>query len=222
MRRPASYGGVWENRRRYDRGAPGGSVVGDDPVDGRDPTGLATTCTPTGCVTTADTYNPARSTGQTALATPEMRAAGEAGKGQVAVTSGDREKLGFVVKEPNGTLAVQTAKAQTGDTDTGSTARATNPAGATAGIHGHIDSGENASNGMVDDPRSNGGYGDTQSLKAGLPMGTVSQGQVGWHEIQNGQLQFSYPKGALNSMQTREIQKNLNTEQQKFQTAPQQ
>ena len=146
-----------------------------------------------------------------------MRAAGEAGKGQVAVTSGDKEKVGFVIKEPNGTLAVQSAKAQTGATDTGSTARVTIPPGAVAGIYGHIDSGENASNGMVDDPRSNGGFGDTGSLKAGLPMGTVSQGQVGWHEIHNGQLQFSYPKGAMSSAQTREIQKNLNAEQQKFQ-----
>jgi RHS repeat-associated protein len=117
------------------------AYVGDDPVNHGDPTGMATTCNQTGCVTTADTYNPARSTGQTATASPDIRAAGEAGKGQVAVRSGDSEKLGFVVKGPDGKLVVQTANAQTADTATGSTARATIPAGAVAGIHGHIDSG---------------------------------------------------------------------------------
>jgi RHS repeat-associated protein len=194
------------------------AYVGDDPVDRADPTGLATTCNQTTCTTTADTYNQARSTGQTIVASPEVKAAGEAGKGQVAVKSGDAEKLGFIVKGADGKPVVQSANAKTADTDTGSTARATIPAGALAGIHGHIDSGENASNGMVDDPKSNGGYGDTQSLKAGIPMGTVSNGQVGWHEMQNGQLQFSYPKGAMNGQQTGQTQNNLNNEQKLFQT----
>lgn len=90
------------------------------------------------------------------------------------------------------------------------------PQGALAGIHGHIDKGPDKSNGMVDDPKSNGGFGDTQALKAGLPMATVSQGQVGWHEIQNGQLQFTYPEGALTGGQEKQMQKNLDNEQKLF------
>jgi hypothetical protein len=45
--------------------------------------------------------------------------------------------------------------------------------------------------------------------------------QVGWHEISNGQLQFSYPQGALNSAQNERIQSNLDAEQYKFQVAGQ-
>jgi hypothetical protein len=74
---------------------------------------------------------------------------------------------------------------------------------------------------MVDDPASNGGYGDTQGLKAGLPEATVSQGQVGWHGIDNGQLQFTYPAGALNGGQNKQMQSNLNVEQLRFQRQPQ-
>lgn len=70
---------------------------------------------------------------------------------------------------------------------------------------------------MVDDPASNGGYGDTQSLKAGMPMATVSHGQVGWHEMQNGKLEFTYPGGALNGSQNQQMQSNLNVEQLSFQ-----
>ena len=39
VRRPASYGGVWENRPRYDRAASGGSVVNNDPLNLVDPSG---------------------------------------------------------------------------------------------------------------------------------------------------------------------------------------
>jgi len=39
-RRPASYGGVWENRPRYDRAASSGSVVDGDPLNETDPEGL--------------------------------------------------------------------------------------------------------------------------------------------------------------------------------------
>lgn len=137
--------------------------------------------------------------------------------------SGNQEKLGFVVKESSGKLAVaNAADTTTGQTATGSTASAKIPANAVAVTHGHIDSGPNRSTGMVDDPASNGGYGDTQGLKAGLPEATVSHGQVGWHEIKNGQLQFSYPAGALNGGQNKQMQSNLDVEQLRFQQDPQQ
>ena len=46
---------------------------------------------------------------------------------------------------------------------------------------------------------------------------TVFKGQVGWHEMVGGQLQFSYPQGSLNDKQTEAIQSNLNVEQPYFQ-----
>jgi hypothetical protein len=84
-------------------------------------------------------------------------------------------------------------------------------------IHGHIDSGPNKSNGMVDDPKSNLGYGDTQGIAAGIPEATVSHGQVGWHEMNQGQLQFTYPAGSLTGSQNTMMQNNLNQEQLMFQ-----
>ena len=42
-------------------------------------------------------------------------------------------------------------------------------------------------------------------------------GQVGWHEIVGGQLQFTYPEGALVGEDKRDMQRNLNKEQSQFQ-----
>jgi hypothetical protein len=69
---------------------------------------------------------------------------------------------------------------------------------------------------MVDSPSANGGLGDASSLKAGIPMATVSKGEVGWHEMDNGTLQFSAPAGAMTSTQMKAIQQNLNVEQKQF------
>lgn len=147
-----------------------------------------------------------------------MRSAVDAGKSQVAVKSGRDEKLSFVVKGPDGKPVVQPASgAKPGRTSTGSTVSAKIPAGALAAAHGHIDGGPDRSNGMVDDPASNGGYGDTNPLRAGLPNATVSNGQVGWHEIVGGQLQFSFPGGAMSPGQSDQMQQNLNNEQSLFQ-----
>jgi hypothetical protein len=89
--------------------------------------------------------------------------------------------------------------------------------GALAAVHGHIDSGRNASNGMVDNPRLNGGLGNAEPLKLGLPNATVSHGQVGWREMDRGRLQFSYPDGAMNRNQIADTQSNLDVEQKLFQ-----
>jgi len=189
----------------------------NNPYKFTDPDGRAVSCASGSCTMTADTFNPAKSNGQTVLASPDAKAAANAAIPQFTVSSGKNESLGFIVAGPNGqSVAQPAANVQTGNTSTASTASATIPSGAQAVIHGHIDGGAYKSNGMVDAPKANGGYGDTQSLKAGLPTATVSQGQVGWHEVNNGQLQFSYPQGALNKPQEQQMQKNLNSEQKKF------
>jgi RHS repeat-associated protein len=194
------------------------AYVGDNPIMHIDPQGRATTCNNGTCTITADTYNPSKSNGQTVMASPAVKAAGEAGKGTVAVHNGPVEKLGFIVKTSDGSLQVQNASdTKTGTTDTAVTASATVPDNAVALIHGHIDAGPERTNGMVDDPKSNGGYGDTQALADNMPEATVSHGQVGWHEISNGQLQFTYPSGAMNGSQNNKMQNNLNQEQANFQ-----
>jgi hypothetical protein len=189
----------------------------NNPYKFTDPDGRAVSCANNSCTMTSDTFNAAKSNGQTTLASPDLRAAGNAAVPQFTVKSGSKESLGFFVPDANGKPVAQTAAGvQTGSTSTGNTASVVIPKGAMGVIHGHIDGGPDKSNGMVDAPKLNGGYGDTQSLKAGIPTATVSQGQVGWHEINNGQLQFSYPQGALNNSQQNQMQRNLNNEQKLF------
>lgn len=191
--------------------------VDNNPYKFTDPDGRAKSCASGSCVITADTYNPAKSNGQTTLASPDLRAAGNAAVPQFTVQSGSKESLGFFVPDANGMPVAQPAQGMTNTSNaTGATASAAIPQNAMGVIHGHIDGGPNKSNGMVDEPKLNGGYGDTQSLKAGIPTATVSQGQVGWHEINNGQLQFSYPQGAMTGGQEKQIQRNLNNEQKLF------
>jgi RHS repeat-associated protein len=194
------------------------SYVDDNPIMRIDPDGRTTTCNKTTCTITADTYDPKKSNGQTTIASPQVKAAAQAGKHTVAVHNGPEEKLGFIVKAADGSLTVQNSSdTTTGSTPTAQTAHATIPSGAVALIHGHIDAGPAKSDGMVDNPKATGNYGDTMALAAGIPEATVSQGQVGWHEISGGQLQFSYPAGALTGGQNTRIQANLNQEQYKFQ-----
>lgn len=191
--------------------------VDNNPYKFTDPDGRAKSCANNQCVITADTYNPAKSNGQTTLASPDLRSAGNAAVPQFTVKSGSKESLGFFVPDANGKPVAQPAQGMTNTSNsTGATASAAIPQNALGVIHGHIDGGANKSNGMVDAPKLNGGYGDTQSLKAGIPTATISQGQVGWHEINNGQLQFSYPQGAVNGGQEKQLQRNLNNEQKLF------
>ncbi|WP_295951586.1 RHS repeat-associated core domain-containing protein [uncultured Xanthomonas sp.] len=189
----------------------------NNPYRFKDLDGRAVSCANKECVMTADTFDSAKSTGQTALATSDIKAATEASKSQMGAGRGP-ETLGFALKGADGKTTVQPASnVKTGKTATGNTASSKIPQGALAAVHGHIDKGPDRSNGMVDDPRSNGGLGDTQGLKANLPVATISQGQVGWHEINGGQLQFTYPQGALSGSQTEQMQNNLDKEQKFFQ-----
>ncbi len=194
------------------------NYAGNNPYKFTDPDGRAKSCANNQCVITADSFNPAKSTGQTAVASPDLRAAGQAAVPQFTVKSGSKESLGFFTPDANGKPVAQPAQSvTTTNNSVGATVAAVIPKNAMGVIHGHIDGGPNQSNGMVDAPKLNGGYGDTQALRSGMPTATVSQGQVGWHEINNGQLQFSYSQGAMTNGQERQIQRNLNQEQKLFQ-----
>lgn len=193
--------------------------VDNNPYKFTDPDGRVKSCANGHCVITADSFSSAKSNGQTTLASPDLRAAASAGVSQFTVKSGSKESLGFIVPDATGKPVAQPAQGMTTTSNSiGATAAAAIPQNAMGVIHGHIDGGPNKSNGMVDAPKLNGGYGDTQSLKASnpIPTATVSQGQVGWHEINNGQLQFSYPQGAMKGGQEKQIQRNLNNEQKLF------
>jgi len=200
------------------------AYVGNDPMDRTDPTGQDTTCANGTCTTRADTFDPNKQTvARTIKASPEVKAAVAANAKKFATGSGN-EKVGFATKPDASVGPVHAApdvtvasNAKTGNHVSGSTATATVPKGALAAVHGHIDSGTNASNGMVDNPGLNGGLGDAQPLKLGLPNATVSHGQVGWREMDRGRLQYSYSQGAMDSHQVADTQSNLDAEQKLFQ-----
>ncbi len=190
------------------------AYVANDPVNRMDPTGQYQECSKGKCTITADTPGPKTTTGPSIIASSETKAAAEAGKDKVAVPSGTKEKLGFVVKDSDGNQSVQLgANVSTKDKSTGQVASSVVPDGAVAVIHGHLDKG---SDGMVDAPKLNGGYGDTEPLRYGLPNATAFKGEIGWHEMQNGKLTFTYTEGAMTSSQQKAIQKNLTNSQKLF------
>jgi RHS repeat-associated protein len=196
------------------------SYVGVEPGNGVDPSGMVCTTSGGQITCTADTFVASRSNGQTTAPTQEQRAATQQGASSVAVTSGNKEKVGFLRPGTGNAASVQpAASVTTGSTRTGDTARSEVPADALAVVHGHIDG---TSDGMVDDPGSNGGYGDTLSLSfaSPIPTATVSDGQVGWHTIVGGQLTFDAPASAVTRDQQRSIQRNLNRSQLKFLRPP--
>ena len=201
----------------------------DNPYRYTDPDGRKTTCTGGGknmqCITTADNSNGTLT--KTAVASASDRAVMDAGKSRLEVPTGNHESGGYVAPDAKGNsvLTVQSdAQTRPGSTQSGDTNAISFPKGTTLLAHGHIDSGPNKSNGMVDDPKSNGGLGDAVSLKLStpIPMATVSNGQVGYHEMVNGTLQFAYPGSALDSKQQATMQTSLNLEQQVLQQSPHQ
>jgi hypothetical protein len=186
-----------------------------------DPTGLATTCDKEYCTVTAD--NAKNTSGRTIVAAADLKAGvnvnAQAEPNTLGVPGGNSEKLAAVERTGDGTVQVQAMETKNGQTSTGTTAGAKDPypSDTVAIAHGHIDGGGHSSNGMVDDPASNGGLGDGSGLKAGVPVATVSHGQVGWHEMKDGRLQFSAPVGAMTPKQMDQMQRNLNVEQTHFQ-----
>jgi hypothetical protein len=200
------------------------TYVRNGPTNKVDPTGKATTCNGTGpdaqCTMTADTFDPARSDHKTAIPSASTKAAVEQGKDKVA-SAGDKEKVGFVRPGPDGTPTLKTDNdATTSSTTTANTASASVPKDALAMAHGHAEIGPSALKGMVDSPADAGGYGDTQALaKSGIPEATVFRNDVGWHQIQDGQLQFTFRAGALTTGQASSMQSNLNVEQELFKVA---
>ncbi|MBN8480990.1 MAG: hypothetical protein J0L88_05290 [Xanthomonadales bacterium] len=182
-----------------------------------DPDGRATTCAGGQCTMTADTFDPAKSSGVTSVASPATRAAVEAGVPMMRARE-HPETGGVVRKDAQGNEAVHRAAGGAENRDGIPTRGIVADSSVTAVVHGHVEKGYGKSDGMVDTPSANGGYGDTQSLSLTnpVPTATIFKDQVGWHEISNGQLQFSYKEGALSEKQSGQMQKNLDAQQDLF------
>lgn len=156
----------------------------------------------------ADTYKAAQSNGKTIQASPEVAKTMVDQKSSVAVTSGTKEKIAFVVKGEDG-LTVQVAQdATTNSTSRTDSASAAKPKGALAVLHGHIDG---RSDGVISPA-------DAGPLRQGLPNGVVSTGRVGVSELVDGRLQFRMLEGRMSPHEFKELQKSLDKQQGQFLT----
>ncbi len=173
-----------------------------------DPTGRAP-CpgeSATKCIQ-ADNFDPQRSSGRTVVASPSVERAMLEGKNKVAVTSGDQEKMGFVVPKANGGHEVVKAEnVKTKSSSDVDSASAIRPSGAVAVIHGHIDG---VTDGVV-------GPGDAGPLRYGLPNGVVSLGRVGVTELVGGRIQFRMLSGRMERSESSRLQRELNNQQDGF------
>lgn len=154
----------------------------------------------------SDTLVQSESNEQTTVATPEIVKTMVDNKGSVAVTSGDKEKMGFVVRDGSGLKVDVATDAKTGSTSTTDTASAVVPKGALAVIHGHIDG---QSDGVLSPA-------DAAPLRVGLSNGVVSVGRVGVTEIVGGRLQFRMLDGKMTQREVRAQQENLDKQQGQF------
>ena len=188
-------------------------------------------------VISANTYDPSLSNGKTAIPNADMIA----DKWQSAVTDGGSERATRIVRLPldfseqpdsrppsERNLPLTSSKAEmyysvpavdakAGSISGADTLHFDGVPGTVAFGHGHIDG---TSDGMIDKwSPSEKTYGDIEPLRIDnpVPMATLSEGRVGWHQLDNGRLQFIYPSDSkFSEHEAEEIQKNLDRQQSLF------
>src|SRR6266481_2860565 len=152
------------------------AYANDNPFSYTDPTGLATECNAHTCTITADTFKPSKSSGATIRASVEGKGVTDVGQREVTEAKTKFkikvEKTGVLSQGPDGNLSVFPVepKATTSSSRADTATFMIDPKTDVAAIHAHIDG---RSDGMVDSPSDNGGYGDTVALKYGVPEATI-------------------------------------------------
>ncbi|MES2496806.1 MAG: hypothetical protein V4618_11870 [Pseudomonadota bacterium] len=198
-------------------------------------------------VISANTYDPARSNGRTGIPNADMIATMNADKRQIAVTDpraideaatriirlpidfrgqfdnrpASEKNLPLTNPKSDMLYSLPVIDPETKKRGRASTLRFGKLSDGTVALgHGHIDKGPEQSDGVIDvwDP-SQDLYGDVESLLGDnpMPMATVSNGRVGWHQLDNGRVQFMYPSGLLSKHEVDAIQANLDKQQRMFQ-----
>ncbi|WP_169742237.1 RHS repeat-associated core domain-containing protein, partial [Arenimonas composti] len=192
---------------------------GSNPLKFKDPDGRAVKCVGGVCTMTADTFDPQKSNGKTLDVTPEMREGAEKSKHRTR-SDGNRELSHYLVQTDSGEVRAYyptNAETRVRRARGGTVVGTDRPEGAVAIVHGHNERGERKSDGFVDKPELNEGYGDTEGLLYDLPVATIYRGQVAWHTIRGGQLVFEFPEGSATPTQIDQLQINLNNQQLLFQ-----
>lgn len=181
------------------------AYVGNNPIDRTDPTG--TVCDAKTC--TATVVESPKNSLQDVSHDPNVDNAVVAARHDYQKPVNGGEPTGTATVTPAGVTVSKTPSVK-GSTTTAQTAKF-NIQGADAAVHGHL------SGSVVDDPSSNGGYGDTQSLKSGKPTYTVEGNRVGVHDSPGGRLRFEMIRGTMTPTEQKQIQQNLDRAQQVFQ-----
>lgn len=203
-------------------------------------------------VISANTYDPTRSNGKTALPNAEMIAIMNADMNQIAVPRSSRKKqekatriarlsmdsstgpdnsppseknLPLINPKTELYYSVPAFNTKAKSRDDVDTLQFSPVEGLVAYGHGHIDG---TSDGMIDkwNP-SRDLHGDIESLRGGnpVPMATVSEGRIGWYQLEDGRLQFMYPVGSYSGSKKDQeeeqkmikiIQENLDRQQSLF------
>jgi RHS repeat-associated protein len=189
------------------------AYVANDPLNKMDPSGTVCTTDRTSC--TSDTFRADKATVDVKHETNmDAGVVARAGDYQEPTEQGG-EPTGIGMSkglESGGGGTVMRTDSKPGKTSTAQTAtlKAEDVLGADAVVHGHL------GGTVTDEPQANKGYGDTQSLKLGVPTYTVEGSRVGVHDAPGGQLRFQMIKGVMTTEEMQEIQKNLNIEQELF------
>lgn len=180
------------------------AYVGNDPIDGRDPTGMA--CNDERTVCMSDKAH--NSQAPDVRHDPRVDAAviANAGKFQHPVGVLQGEPTG-VARSVNGVVKVVTTPASRGGDANVANAKFHLEGTDLAGIHGHL------ADKITDVPSDNHGYGDTQSLTIGKPMYTIQQNRIGVHDSPNGVLRFEMIRGQLTPAEAKITMINLDLEQ---------
>jgi hypothetical protein len=154
----------------------------------------------------------ARLSGRDIVATPAMKAFAAANVAKVVVDRSGDETIWYGYLMPDGRIELRPSPGKA--TDHSNTGLPFGPGKVIFGMHPHPNENEH---GMVDDTGQNSGYGDTRTLaKFNIPMATVINGQIGWHEMAKGQLIFTAPAAVVTNDQRSEFETNLRTSQRNF------
>ncbi len=199
----------------YSGGANLYAYVGNDPLDGRDPSGLAVVTNCDGHICIAASVPSGRYTD------PSKNATISPIDSQVAVQNGASFQSTRTTKEivgygMAGYDSVQIVSSTHPDSAGSDQAAASVPKSAVFVEHGHI---AGQDQGMVDAPNEPGkayGLGDSYGLTKGWPVVTVYGDQVGVRIVAQGQLVFQVLQGNPSAADITAIGKNLDFEQQQF------
>lgn len=199
------------------------AYVAGDPINLSDQGGTRITCGVNGlCTITADTFDPALSTGRTVTATS---AQDQQMIADARIIRGNRfnEGLGYMMGRELGETSVFPLDGRTREIRGRNRletvvlrdeATGVLPRGSTAGIHRHI-SGE--TDGMIDDS-TGGGLGDSQvPIETGRPGYVLHERRIGVRELVGGQLQHRMVAGTLSRNEKNKIQENINDQQERYQ-----